>query len=85
MRGFGLKAAAIRVLNQEFMLGRTELKEELLDRCVNAGGNQYDMALQYIIAQSTGADRCELGVARKLCSMATNPEAMIRRVDALTG
>ncbi|MEA1071766.1 hypothetical protein [Sphingomonas sp. LY160] len=83
MRSFGLKATTIKVLKEEFGLARSVLDEGLIDRCVKAGGNQYDMALQYIIAQSTEADREQIALAKELCAMATNPDTMLGRLNTL--
>jgi hypothetical protein len=73
------------VLGDEFFIARSELNEALLDRCVKAGGNQYDVAVQYFIAGGLRVDPYRLRIAKKLCGWGRKPTMMSDRLDALMG
>jgi hypothetical protein len=88
---FGTKASAMALLRSEFLIPEGEIKLTLLDRCVAAGGNQYDVAVQYAIARARSigiaSERVErvltqdLYIAEQLSAFCSSPDTMRKRVQ----
>jgi hypothetical protein len=87
---FGSKARAIALLRSEFMIPEGEIKPSLLDRCVAAEGNHYDVAVQYVIGRARSLPRTnervervllqDIHFAEGLCAFCSMPSIMRERI-----
>jgi hypothetical protein len=87
---FGTKAKAIALLRREFFVPAAEIKRSLLDLCVAAGGNQYDVAVQYVIARALSIRASnervvqillsDLHVADQMAAFCSAPQKMRQRI-----
>lgn len=95
MRDFGRKAKAIDLLMHEANIPRSAVDHVVLDMCLEAGGNEFDVAIQYllhaVITRPLGDARTEwildryANDASKLIYLASNREVMSDRVNRARG
>ena len=73
------------------MIPEGEIKLSLFERCVTAGGNKYDVAVQYVIARARSippaSERIErvltqdLHFAEQLAPFCSSPKIMRERIE----